>query len=76
MDYKVFLKDNYPSVCEVFFFKIFIIYLFYVCENMVAVEVIVSLHVVIRVEFLEPLLALVSPTRSVLALAQRFIYYY
>jgi hypothetical protein len=43
---------------------------------MVAVEVIVSLHVVVRVEFLEPLLALVSPTRSVLALAQRFIYYY
>ena len=49
---------------------------FNVCEYMVAVEVIVSLHVVVRVEILEPLLPLVSPTRSVLALAQRFIYYY
>ena len=43
---------------------------------MVAVEVIVSLHVVVRVEILEPLLPLVSPTRSALALSQRFIYYY
>jgi hypothetical protein len=59
------------------FFPLFLkIYLFYVCEHTVAVQMVVSLHVVVGVEFLEPLLALVSPARLVFALAQRFIYYY
>jgi hypothetical protein len=55
-----------------------------------AVQMVVSLHVVVRIEFLGPLLALVNParsgqpcslqlaplTQSVLALTQIFIYYY
>jgi hypothetical protein len=62
---------------DAFFSKDWFIYLFYVYEYTVAVQVVVSLQVVVRNWILGPLLDPFSPDYSVpVAPAQRFIYYY
>jgi hypothetical protein len=59
---------SYAQACfyELLSKKDLFIYFIYLCEYTVAVQMVVSLHVVVGnfIEFLGPLLALVGPTRS------------